>query len=64
MLSPDPGCQFLPIADPGSEKQQQKKGAKKNLLSYLFVATNFTKLNCFIFEMLKKKKIGPIFKEL
>ncbi len=36
----DPGClsripdpDFLPIPDPGSKKQQQKRGVKKNLLS-------------------------------
>jgi hypothetical protein len=53
----DPGClsqipepDFYPsrIPDLGSriQKQQQKRGAKKNLLSYLpfYVPTNFTKL--------------------
>ncbi len=56
MFSPDPGCRFLPIPDPGSEKQQQKRGAKKKFVVIpFFVATNFTKFNYFIFEMLKKK---------
>ncbi len=58
MFIPDPGSWFLPILDPGSriQKQQWKTLVKKNLLSYLFFGViNFTKLNYFIFEMLKKK---------
>jgi hypothetical protein len=46
------------IPNPGSriKKQQWKTGVKKNKLSYLFFgAIHFTKLNYFIFEMLKKK---------
>ena len=56
---------ILPIPDPGSripdlgsqiQKQQWKPEVKKNFLSYLFFgAIKFTKLNYFIFEMLKKK---------
>ncbi len=35
MFIPDPGSWFLPIPDPGSriQKQQQKRGVKKKLLS-------------------------------
>ncbi len=66
MLIPDPGSWFYPsrISDHGSgiQKQKWKTGVKKNFLSYLFFgAIKFTKLNYFIFEMLKKK-IWPIFK--
>jgi len=49
------------------QKQKQKKGVKKNLLSNLFfVATNFTKLKIILFFKccLKKKIVGPVFKEL
>ncbi len=60
VLNVDPRSWFLPIPDPGSRisdpKQQWKTGVKKNELSYLFFgAINFTKLNYFIYEMLKKK---------
>jgi hypothetical protein len=54
---PDLGSRIL---DP---KTATKEMVEKNLLSYLFVATNFTKFEYFIFEMLKKK-FGPVFKEL
>ncbi len=44
------------ISDPVSKNSNARQGRKKNLLSYLFFgAINFTKLNYFIFEMLKKK---------
>jgi hypothetical protein len=58
----DPGSR---IPDLGSRiKTAIKDIGEKNLLSYLFFGViNFTKLNFFIFEMLKKK-FGPIFKEL
>jgi hypothetical protein len=50
---------FLPILDlgPRIQKQQQKKGVKKNLCCRtFFVATKFYKIdNYFIFEVLKKK---------
>ncbi len=54
---PDPGSR---ISDPGSRipdpTQEQKRGMKKNILSYLFCSQKFNKLvNYFIFEMLKKK---------
>ncbi len=60
MFIPDPGPGFLPIQDPGSrsriQKQQQKRGVKKNLLSHLFCMHKFHKIeNYFSFEMLKKK---------
>jgi hypothetical protein len=39
MFIPDPGSRFLPIPDPGSRnpKQQQKRGLKKKVLSFLFI---------------------------
>jgi hypothetical protein len=58
----DPGClsripdpDFYParILDPGSQiqKQQQKRGVKKNLLSYFFCSHKFHKIeDYFIFE--------------
>ncbi len=54
------------IPDLGSwiQKQQQKRGVKINLLSYLFfVATNFTKLKIILFFKWWRKKFGPIFKD-
>ncbi len=65
----DPGC-FPGIPDPDFypsriQNQQQKRGAKKNLLSYFFFCSHkFHKIeNYFVFEMLKKK-FGQIFKQL
>ncbi len=57
-LSPNPAFYPSRISDPGSriQKQQQKRGVKKNLLSYLFCSHEFHKIeNYFIFEMPKKK---------
>jgi hypothetical protein len=63
----DPGClsripdpDFYPsrVPDP---KTAMKDMGEKNALSYLvFGAINFTKLNYFIFEMLKKKNLGQL----
>ncbi len=52
-----PGSFFSPIPDLGSriQKQQQKRGVKNNLLSYLFCSHNFTTVNIIFFDMLKKK---------
>jgi hypothetical protein len=50
---------------PGSriQKEQQKRGVKKDLLSYLFCSHKFHKIeNYFIFEMLKKKNLGQFSK--
>jgi hypothetical protein len=57
---PDPDFYPSRIPDPGSRipdpKTAMRDRGKKNLLAYLFFgAINFTKLNYFIFEMLKKK---------
>jgi hypothetical protein len=55
MIFPHPGSW---ISDPGSriQKQQQKRGVKKNLLSYLFFSHKFHNIvNYYIFEMLNKK---------
>ncbi len=43
------------IPDPGSKNSNERQGWKKNLSYLFFGAKNFTKLNYFIFEMLKKK---------
>ncbi len=53
-----PGSWFLPIPDLGSRIQNSNKrqGWKKICChNFFFQAINFTKLNYFIFEMLKKK---------
>jgi hypothetical protein len=55
---PDPDFYPSRIPDPGSriQKPEQKRGVKKNLLSYLFCSHKFHKIgNYFIFEVLKKK---------
>jgi hypothetical protein len=69
---PDAGSRILIFTHPGSQIPEPKtamkdRGEKKNLLSqrvrYLsFGAINFTKLNYFIFEMLKK--IGANFQRI
>ncbi len=56
----DPGCisWFLSILDLGSriQKQQQKRGLTKNLLSYLFCCHKYHNIeNYLIFELAKKK---------
>jgi hypothetical protein len=60
MFIPDPGSRFLPIPDPGSRIPDPKTamkdfGEKKFVVIPFFGVINFTKLNYFIFEMLKKK---------
>jgi hypothetical protein len=40
---------------PGSENSNERQGRKKFVVIPFFGALNFTKLNYFIFEMLKKK---------
>ncbi len=50
------------IPDP---KQQQKRGVKKNLLSYLFLATNFTKLKIIlVFLSAEEKNLGQFSKRI
>jgi hypothetical protein len=74
----DPGClsRILIFSHPGSRipdsgsripdpKTAMKDiGGKKFVVIPFFGVINFTKLNYFIFEMLKRKNFGPIFKEL
>ncbi len=55
-----PGSRILIFTHPGLgsriPKQKQKRGVKKNLLSYLFCCSKFHIIeNYFIFEMRKKK---------
>jgi hypothetical protein len=65
----DPGClsrildpDFYPSRIPDPKIAMKDRGEKK-LLSYLFFgAIKFTKLNYFIFEMLKKKNLGQFSK--
>jgi hypothetical protein len=70
----DPGClsripdpDFFPsqISVSRIQKQQQKKGAKKKFVVITFyVATNFTKFEIILVLKCRRKKFGPIFKEL
>jgi hypothetical protein len=56
MFIPGPDLDFF--VRPGSQiqKQQQKRGVKKKLLSYLFCSHKYGKIeNYFIFELVKKK---------
>ncbi len=58
VADPDPGSWFLPIPDPGSriQKQEQKRGVKKNCCYTFFGSHKFHKIvNYFIFELLKEK---------
>ncbi len=49
------------IPDP---KQQQKIVVKKLIVLPFFVATNFSELNIILFLKCRRKKFGPVFKEL
>ena len=52
------------IPDLGSriQKQQQKRGVKKNFCHTFYVATNFTKWKIIFVLKCWRKKFGPIFK--
>jgi hypothetical protein len=63
MFIPDPDFYPSRISFPGSKSSKKERGEKIFVVMPFFVATNFTKLKIFIFEMLKKK-IGPILKKL
>ncbi len=56
MFIPDPEFYPSQISDHRSNKSNNRGGGK-NVLSYLFVTTNFTKLceNYYTFEQVKKK---------
>jgi hypothetical protein len=69
----DPGCLsrilILPIPDPGSRIPDPKtatkeRGEKKIVVITFYVATNFTKLQLILVLKCRRKKFGPIFKEL
>jgi hypothetical protein len=45
MFITDPGSWFLPIPDPGSKKQQQKRGVKKNLFHTFLFSQKFHKID-------------------
>jgi hypothetical protein len=71
---PDHGSCFLPIPDPGSQipdpgsripdpnTAMKDRGKRKFVVLPFFGATSFTKLNYFIFAMLKKKNLGQFSK--
>jgi hypothetical protein len=60
-----PGSRILIFTHPGSriQKQQQKRGVKKNFCHTFYVATNFTKFKIILVWKCRRKKFGPIFKE-
>jgi hypothetical protein len=63
---PNPGSR---IPDPGSRIPDPKtatkeRGEKKLVVIPFYVATNFTKLNIILVLKCRRKKFGPIFKEL
>ncbi len=69
----DPGClsripdpDFYPsrIPDLGSKNSNKERGEKKLVGIPFYVATNFTKLNIILVLKCRRKKFGPIFKEL
>jgi hypothetical protein len=74
MFIPDPDIYPSRIPDLGSripdlvsriQKQQQKRGVKKKFVVITFyAATNFTKLQIILVLECRRKKVGPIFKEL
>jgi hypothetical protein len=56
MFIPDPD--FYPFRIPGEKTATKERGEKK------FVATNFTILKIILFSKCRRKKFGPVFKEL
>ncbi len=64
----DPGClsRILIFIHPGSRIQKTAKKEKgENLLSYIFCSHKYNKIEIyFIFELVKEKKFGSIYKEL
>ncbi len=61
--SVDPGSWFLTIPDLGSKNSNKREGWKKFVRPF-YGATNFTKLYIILVLKCRRKKFGPIFKEL
>ncbi len=55
---------ILLIPDPGSKNSKQKRRVKKICFHTFFEVTNFTKLIIFLLFKCRRKKFGPILKEL
>jgi hypothetical protein len=62
MFIPDPD--FYPFWIPDPKTATKEWGHKKLVVKPLFVATNFTKLKIILFFKCRRKKFGPVFKEL
>ncbi len=60
MFIPDPD--FYPSRIPDPKTAMKDRGEKKLVFISFFGAINFTKVNYFIFEMLKKKNLGQFSK--
>jgi hypothetical protein len=59
-----PGSCFYPSRIPDPKSAIKEKGDKKLVVISFFVAINFTKLKIILFSECRRKKFGPIFKEL
>jgi hypothetical protein len=62
MFIPDPDFYPSRIADPKTATKE--RGEKKFVVITFYVATNFTKLQIILVLKCRRKKFGPIFKEL
>jgi hypothetical protein len=67
----DPGClsripdpDFYPSRIPDPKTATKERGEKKIDVIPFYVATNFTKLYIILVLKCRRKKFGPIFKEL
>jgi hypothetical protein len=69
MFIPDPDFYPFRIPDLGSripdpKSAKKERGEKKFVVKLFIVATNFTKLLIISFFKCRRKKFGPVFKEL
>ncbi len=62
MFSPDPD--FYPSWIPDPKTATKERDEKKVVVIPFYVATNFTKLKIILVLKCRRKKFGPIFKEL
>ncbi len=61
-IIPDPD--FYPSRIPDPKTATKERGEKKLVVILFYVATNFTKLKIILVLKCRRKKFGPIFKEL
>jgi hypothetical protein len=65
MFIPDPDFTHPGSRIPDPKTETKERGEKKFVVIPFFCSHKFHKIESyFIFEMLRKKKFGPIFKEL